>query len=264
MPNPLLPFDTTKPGDTDFRNVYPALDRTDKTSLAKVLGTLAPFGSVTTAWRSVQIGNGSYLTQNASWNGSAWVQDDSTQISSALIFDGPTGAILTGWQPAAVGSFASWIITARIATIPNAVNYLNTNASAAGSWPSFAAQGTDPNIGINFVTKGTGALALNGAPFLQATTAVPGLLRLGPITLQWGSFTTASLTSGAASTQTITFPAAFSSQPYYGIAILSWTATATADTVYLQSLSATQVQFVVFASVLTGARVLWWLAIGPT
>jgi hypothetical protein len=208
--NPLLPFDPTKPADTDYESVFPALDRTDKTSISKVLGTLAPFGSATTAWRVVQIGNTSYLTQNASWNGSAWVLDDSTAPATAVLLDAVNRRQQMLWAPAGSSPFAAWTLLALFDATANAVNYLQTTAEASGGAPTLLAGGSDPNIGINLVTKGTGVLSLNNQAFGAALVSGNGYIHLGPITLQWGALLVTVSTANAWITAPVTLPAPFS------------------------------------------------------
>lgn len=67
--------------------------------------------------------------------------------------------------------------------LPSAVNYLQIQNRATGSGPGIYAQGADTNIDINFVTKGTGKVKINGA---DISSDVPD-----------GSITSAKIADGA-------------------------------------------------------------------
>jgi hypothetical protein len=58
-------------------------------------------------------------------------------------------------------TIASNAITFMVAGIANAVNYLKVKAGIAGSSPTITAIGTDTNIDINLIPKGTGKLKVN-------------------------------------------------------------------------------------------------------
>jgi hypothetical protein len=58
------------------------------------------------------------------------------------------------------GNFANVLTTA--AAIASAVNYLTATNAATGTAPSLAANGTDTNIDLNLLSKGTGVVKVNG------------------------------------------------------------------------------------------------------
>jgi hypothetical protein len=55
----------------------------------------------------------------------------------------------------------------------SSVNYLTVNSGATGNAPSVFAEGSDGNIGINLVPKGTGSVTVNGNHAVNKTAAVP-------------------------------------------------------------------------------------------
>jgi hypothetical protein len=258
---PVFSWDSTKPGDTDLISVYPALDRGDKSSLAAVLGTLAPQGAATCGWRIVQIGNAIWMTQNARYTGSAWVVDDTGIAASGIVFDPLDNFITFNWQAAGTSPFTTWQTMAVISAAAASANYLQLIAQATGVTPRLTAQGTDPNIGLNLVTKGTGTLQLNGQALGQAAIGLPGYLRLGAITLQWGSLGIPISTANTWTAAAVTFPTAYSATASTVMAIIigvtagqnaSWT-----------NLTATGFTAQAYASA-TGTYNYAWLAIGPT
>lgn len=260
MPNPLLPFDPTKPGDTDYRNVFPALDRSDKASLAAVLGTLAPSGTVTTAWRVQQVGNGVWLTQNASYHTGQWVLDDVTLSASAIVYNLAANQINLLWSPAGTSPFSNFQILGQFTANPNAVNNLSFWDSVSGSPLVIQAVGSDPNIGLNLVTKGTGPLTLNGSPLAQASIAIPGYLRLGPITLQWGTNSGGPISSPQSIT--VTFAVAFSSTPLCTLGLPVYVGAAASRLHYSIS-TATTATFVVEPVATTTFQFIWF-SLGPS
>jgi hypothetical protein len=82
MPRPT--WDPTKPADSDQVSAFPTLHRGDKSTLKDILGTLGPFGTTTTTWRQVQIGDDTWLVQNLYFDGTNWNRDDTTKASVAL------------------------------------------------------------------------------------------------------------------------------------------------------------------------------------
>jgi hypothetical protein len=256
---PVFSWDSTKPGDTDLISVYPALDRPDKSTLAAVLGTLTPLGAPTCGWRVVQVGNAVWMTQNARYTGSGWVVDDTGIAASCINFDPVDNFITFGWQAAGTSPFTSWQVMAVVSAAAASANYLQLIAQATGATPQLTAQGADPNIGINLVTKGTGVLSVNGQALVQSG---PGYVRLGPVTLQWGTAYVNVTTANAWTTTTVTFPVAFSA----GVQAVSLTvenvAAATQDTAYTSG-TATSFGVNVYAGT-TGTYAVSWIAVGPT
>jgi hypothetical protein len=259
---PVFSWDPTKPGDTDLISVYPALDRGDKSSLAAVLGTLAPLGAPTCGWRVVQVGNAIWMTQNARYTGSAWVVDDTGLAASCIIFDPLDNFITFGWQAAGNSPFTTWQTMAVVSAAAGAVNYLQFIAQVTGATPQLTAQGADPNIGINVVTKGTGVLSVNGQAVGAGNEGMPGYVRLGPVTLQWGEVAISVTTPNTWTPATVTFPVAFSA----GVS-------AVALTIYGQPSPTQQTSWAnagntsFTALVIGGAAATYtvtWFAVGPT
>src|SRR5215472_7084205 len=77
-----------------------------------------------------------------------------------------TGAVLYGLSATSVGVDAR--LAYNNAGAANGIQFASANAAAA---PSIAAIGTDTNISLNLITKGTGVLQLNGVQF---ATTPPG------------------------------------------------------------------------------------------
>jgi hypothetical protein len=82
MPRPT--WDPTRPQDSDQVSSFPSLHRADKTTLKDIIGTLGPFGSTTTTWRQVQVGDDTWLVQNLYFDGTNWNRDDTTKASVAI------------------------------------------------------------------------------------------------------------------------------------------------------------------------------------
>jgi hypothetical protein len=82
MPRPT--WDPTRPQDSDQVSSFPSLHRADKTTLKDIIGTLDPFGSTTTTWRQVQVGDDTWLVQNLYFDGTNWNRDDTTKASVAI------------------------------------------------------------------------------------------------------------------------------------------------------------------------------------
>ena len=80
VPHPLLVYgwNTLAPADNDYISIFPALDRGDKTTLAALLGTLAPIGgTASTAIREVQNGDSAgELSFNAGLSTGQWLYDN--------------------------------------------------------------------------------------------------------------------------------------------------------------------------------------------
>jgi hypothetical protein len=267
MPNPILPWDATKPADTDYRNVFPALDRQDKTTLGQILGTLTPAGAPTTAWRCVQIGNNLYLTQNARYQTNQWILDD-TGIPANAVFYSPSGnAVQFMWSPAGLSPFTVWQTMGGFQVVgTGSVNYLGLIGQPSGSPPYLSSYGSDANIGLNLVTKGTGAVQVNGQPIAQTGT---GYLRLGPITQQWGTVVVSN-PGGDVWTAfgPITFPVAFSASASV-VTMTAWNG-GTPQTNLEGMCVVTNLTATTFAGWMRsgttsgGSLVGFWLAIGPS
>jgi hypothetical protein len=82
MPRPT--WDPTRPQDSEQVSSFPSLHRADKTTLKDIIGTLGPFGSTTTTWRQVQVGDDTWLVQNLYFDGTNWNRDDTTKASVAI------------------------------------------------------------------------------------------------------------------------------------------------------------------------------------
>jgi hypothetical protein len=255
-------WDATKPADTDYESAFPALDRQDKTNLANVLGTLTPLGAPTCGWRIVQVNNAMWMTQNARWTGTQWVVDDASIVASSLSFDPQDNDITLGWQPPGVSPFGAWQSMAIFsAAAGGSANYFQFIAQPAGATPQLTAQGADPNVGVNVLTKGTGTLQLNSQPLGYSTKATPGYLRLGPITLQWATTTINVTTANAWTSLAVTFPVAFSAAAY-GIAFAPFNLDPT-QTWGAASLTATGFTASIYPSG-TGSYNTSWIAVGPS
>lgn len=87
------------------------------------------------------LGLGTMAVQNAN----AVAITGGTAVVSTLT---ATGQVSLGGSPGAEALRA--IVTA------SGVNYMQVVGGATGGYPSFSTQGTDTNIGLNFITKGTG------------------------------------------------------------------------------------------------------------
>lgn len=78
------------------------------------------------------------------------------------------------------GLFRAWVngvISFVADAVTGAVNYLTIKANTAGNAPQIAATGTDTNIDINFIPKGTGRLKENGTSVIrQGEDYSPNLL----------------------------------------------------------------------------------------
>jgi hypothetical protein len=259
---PVFSWDSTKPGDTDLISVYPALDRPDKSTLAAVLGTLTPLGAPTCGWRVVQVGNAIWMTQNARYTGSGWVVDDTGTAASCIIFDPVDNFITFGWQAAGTSPFTTWQVMAVVSAAAGAANYLQLIAQATGAAPQLTAQGADPNIGINLVTKGTGAVSVNGQALAQAQVAANGYVRLGPITLQWGSVGVILNTANSWVTATVTLPVAYS-QAVYAVSVALMSGVATTQNVVWENATTTSFTVSVYASS-TGTYAVSWIAVGAS
>ncbi len=103
---PIFNWDVTKPAGTDPISAGDDQIRADKDTLRKVLGTLTPYGVTTTGWRAVQVNDETWLTQNASYDGTNWNRDDTTKGAAALrvgtsgnwdYFTAPAGANPITW-----------------------------------------------------------------------------------------------------------------------------------------------------------------------
>lgn len=96
--------------------------------------------------------------------------------------------------------------------VTSAVNNLTATNSATGNAPSIKAEGTDTNIDINLIPKGTGELLVNGSPIATAGTQTINTEAAGNATLVVGEISTATaavfneVESNAAS-QTVTLAA---------------------------------------------------------
>jgi hypothetical protein len=168
MPRPT--WDPTKPADSDQVSAFPSLHRGDKTTLKDILGTLGPFGTTTTTWRQVQVGDDTWLVQNLYFDGTNWNRDDTTKASVALGLrsngtvtvhkvaagSNPVGASL----PAPIATLdATSLFSALVAgTDPGGTEALRAGSARLnapvllGSVPQFTVSG-DPTSDLQVATK---------------------------------------------------------------------------------------------------------------
>ena len=206
------------------------------------------------------------MTQNARYTGSGWVVDDTGTAASCIIFDPVDNFITFGWQAIGTSPFTTWQVMAVVSAAAASANYLQLIAQATGAAPQLTAQGADPNIGLNLVTKGTGTVQVNGQPIAQTGT---GYLRLGPITQQWG---TVVISNPGGDVWTafgpITFPAAFSASAQI-VVMTAWNG-GTPTTNLERMCVVTNLTATTFAgwlrsgAVSGGSLVAYWLAMGPS
>jgi hypothetical protein len=261
MPSPFT-WDPTKPADTDYESVFPALDRQDKTNLSNVLGTLLPFGATTTGWRAVQVGNLLYLTINARYTGSQWVQDDPSMTSTSLTYNPSLPQMIFQWSAAGTSPFTTWQTMGTWGTATSGVNYLASVAQATGTAPALSVGGPDANISLDLVTKGSGILQLNGQALAQASVLANGYVRLGPITLQWGVANVTVATASAWTAATVTMPVPLSQAPFAVMVDLTGQPGLPA---FVSSSAPTTTGFTVNVNVNgTGTYYVQWLAVGAS
>lgn len=110
----------------------------------------------------------------------------------------------------------------------------------------------------------TGTITLAGQGVAQYGSNVNGsYLRLGAVTIQWGTYTSASLTAGSAAGFAVTFPVAFSSATIISAqAIMVWAAAL--DFVFWNGGNATTGNFVIYPQTVTGVRNVYWMVVGLT
>jgi hypothetical protein len=263
MPGPFS-WDPTKPGDTDYRNVYPALARGDKTTLANILGTLAPSGAPTCGFRVVQQGNLIILAQNAAYQpgSNQWLLDDVSIPANALIYSATDNTMTFGWSPAGTSPFTNWLAMTGFNSPPATVNQFILAGAATGNAPGIEVVGADPNIGLSLWTKGQGMLTLNGKALGAASLAATGYVRLGPVTLQWGLTNITTTVANTWASVAVTFPVAFSANAYIIIPIIVGGADPVQEASY-QNLTATGVSILGLTG--TPRTVLTaWLTVGPS
>lgn len=107
------------------------------------------------------------------------------------------------WQPSPTSpSFTTSILDTNRNTwigqtaTASAVNYLNITNAATGNNPSLSALGSDSNIGVNIIPKGSGKVQDNGSNLIDFRTSFQNFI--SPNTCLWtiGSGLTASMTGG--------------------------------------------------------------------
>ena len=103
------------------------------------------------------------------WNGFAWDYVDpiliSTGVSSDTVF---ITSSTVGFSFLTNTTFKQLMIQ----HVANAVNYPTVMGSATGSPVQIEARGTDANIGVNIVTKGTGQFTINGSPIRMTASNI--------------------------------------------------------------------------------------------
>lgn len=67
--------------------------------------------------------------------------------------------------------FTNGVLTSSFDAQSSAVNYLKFNATATGTAPTISALGSDANISLNLVSKGTGTVKANGADVVTTIAA---------------------------------------------------------------------------------------------
>lgn len=100
-----------------------------------------------------------------------------------------TGAGASQWQPSPTSpSFTTSILDANnktwIGQTPagaSAVNYLNISNSVTTVAPALSALGTDNNISLNLVPKGSGTVNDNGTPLIDFRSSYPNFVKSGGI-----------------------------------------------------------------------------------
>jgi hypothetical protein len=188
--------------------------------------------------------------------------DDTGLAASCIMFDAVDNFITFGWQAAGTSPFTSWQVMAVVSAAAASANYLQLIAQATGATPQLTAQGADPNIGINVVTKGTGVLSVNGQAVGAGNEGVPGYVRLGPVTLQWGVVAISVTAANTWTSATVTFPVAFSA----GVSAVSLTiygqASTSQQTSWANAANGTFTASVIAGA--TGTYTVTWFAVGPT
>jgi hypothetical protein len=175
MPSPFT-WDITKPAGTDPQNIGDDQIRADKATLRDVLRTLVPFGTATTGWRAVQIGNDAYLTLNAYYDGTNWQRDDTTLMSIAIKYQASNGNVIVQIAQPASNPIAAWRnVASFFAGNVAAANFVQLIADVTGASPKVAALGDDANLDLLLVPKGTGQVRVASNPLRLAANPVAAM-----------------------------------------------------------------------------------------
>lgn len=62
-----------------------------------------------------------------------------------------------------------------VSAVASSVNYVNIYGNVAGQAPTIQAVGTDTNVSLNMVSKGTGTVQANGNPVISSVTGIPAV-----------------------------------------------------------------------------------------
>lgn len=160
--------------------------------------------------------------------------------------------------------------TFRSSPAASGVNSLDVTTATTGNPPTITAQGSDTNIDLKLLAKGTGVINLNGNQ-LKITTGSNGgsaggtanYIKIGPLAICWGITSSISLSAASQATGTVTFPITYSSAPAMTVggtpsstvdlqAHLNTTPSTTGVTIAVDSTTGTQ----------TGSMLVHWVAIG--
>jgi hypothetical protein len=108
-----------------------------------------------------------------------WTMQNGSVTSPSLSFLNANTSGLWVSDPTTLEASAGGVRAMQFTTVASAVNYLSVAPSATGNRVTLTAKGSDTNVGIDLVTKGTGTVTVNGAaiggasgaPAIQAKTA---------------------------------------------------------------------------------------------
>jgi hypothetical protein len=156
-PSPLT-WDVSKPAAGDTPAQYAGsgnLALQDKITLSKLLGTLAAFGTTTTAWRENQQNDDSWLAQNAvATSATAFNRDDTLKAALAHTAEisGPYFRWL--WSSAAANPITNWLELMRLTplAVPAPAGALGVSQLSLGVTPALTGQ-------VRFSAPGAAPLA---------------------------------------------------------------------------------------------------------
>jgi len=157
MPSPFT-WDIAKPAGTDALSIGDDQIRSDKTSLRDVLRTLVPFGAPTIGWRNVQIGNDNYLVHNAKYDGANWSHDDTAVDAIGFRYNASGTTVDVVYRLAAASTWTTWIISTQFKGLISGANFIQLVSAATGALPALLALGSDTNVALAIITKGTGSI----------------------------------------------------------------------------------------------------------
>jgi hypothetical protein len=148
----------------------------------------------------------------------------------AYSFTGDTNTGLYNSAADTLDFAAGGVRALQLGTTASAVNYLALTPAATGNSPTLTAAGSDSNVGLNFVGKGTGTLAFTSSATTGTTTSSAFTFNANSLTTGTGMYlASSSLTSGTLQSLSSTSTALTSG----GLMALDWTpgsaTTATGD-----------------------------------